>query len=96
MSVFKLEVTHPNVQARAVQFADDDHGRVPDNLAELTMTIIALHKANGDTGWLVDMVHDADDEKPGHRAITMAEEMAANYMDNPTVVQLLTEHDLLP
>jgi len=59
--ITKLEVGSVNVTVRPANFEGaEDRGRIPDNLADLTLTVIALHRANGDMGWLHDMVAEAD------------------------------------
>lgn len=62
---FKLDVHHSTVQARAIS-TDGDEARVPDNLSDLTYTIIQLHKANGDLHWLKCAVEDAEDANHSH------------------------------
>lgn len=61
----KLDCHNVSISVRPVVMLADEHARIPDNLATLTQTVIALHRANGDLGWLADMCHDAEqDERP--------------------------------
>lgn len=58
----KLDCHNVSVSVRPVDFdCNEDRGRVPDNLAALTETIVALHRANGDLSWLRDMISEEPD-----------------------------------
>ena len=37
----------------------DGAGEIPPNLARATLELIAIHAANGDLDWIMDMVNDA-------------------------------------
>lgn len=55
--ISKLEVHAASVGVKSVAV---NPGRVPDNLAQLGLTVIGLFKANGDLGWLDDMIREAE------------------------------------
>ena len=60
----KLEVQNANVSVVWVDMTDNDHGRIPDNLVKLTMTVLTMHRANGDLGWVADTAHELESERP--------------------------------
>ena len=43
-------------------------GRIPDNLARLTETVLKMHKVNGDLAWVQDMAHDMEVAESGYYA----------------------------
>ena len=57
--VNKIEVHQAAVGVKTVEV---DDGRIPDNLAQLGLTVIALFKANRDLCWLDDMIREAESE----------------------------------
>ena len=58
----KIELTVATLPALKVHNIPEENGEgeIPPNLANATMLLIDLHKANGDLGWLSDMVRDAE------------------------------------
>lgn len=58
----KIELTVATLPALKVHQIPEQNGEgeIPPNLANATMLLIDLHKANGDLAWIADMVHDAE------------------------------------
>lgn len=65
--ISKLEIHNAAITVTSLRLDADDHGRIPDNLAKLTETLIGLHKANGDLSWLLDLVGEAEKATCGIR-----------------------------
>lgn len=63
--VTKLDVGSVDVGVRMTSFGEDDTGAIPDKLAELTLTVLALHKANGDLAWVIEMAAEAENADYG-------------------------------
>ena len=59
----KIDVGSVNVTVRPADFdTNEDRGRIPDNLAALTYTVLMLHRANGDLAWVSDMLAEAESQ----------------------------------
>lgn len=56
----KLELANVTFSVRPINLSEDDHGRIPDKLAEATFTLLHVHKANGDLAWVGDMVSEME------------------------------------
>lgn len=96
--MFKLEVHNANVSVITVESgAGDETDTIPGNLATLTKTVIAMHRANENLDWLFDMVSDADCTR-AHQAEQLANAMV-EMLSNPNCPTefrpLLAKYDLL-
>lgn len=58
--VKKLSVRSAEAKPQAMFEAVEDQAVIPETLAALTLRIIAFHRANGDIGWLSDMIVEAE------------------------------------
>lgn len=58
----KIELTVATLPSLKVHTIPEENGEgeIPPNLANATMLLIDLHKANGDLAWVADMVHDSE------------------------------------
>lgn len=73
-----------------------ESNKIPPNLASATEALVLLHKINKDIHWLLKKVEEAALEYDDLTEKDLVEEMQANHMDNPLIVQLLTNYNLLP
>lgn len=59
----KLELANVSITTRLEDFRNDhpdDRGRIPDKLAEATLTLLRLHRDNGDLAWVADMIQELE------------------------------------
>ena len=75
MTTTKLELGNVSFTTRIASFEHaDDSGRIPDKLAEATLTLLRLHKANGDLTWVNDMIGEVESENVTPKASNLDSE----------------------
>jgi hypothetical protein len=80
----KLDVHNASVSSTTFVLDENEvaagGGRIPDNLAKLTMVVLKMHEANGDLAWVGDMVEELENISEADRLANMLAEMQANMM----------------
>lgn len=80
----KLELTNVSFGVRLEDFANlhpDDRHKVPDKLAEATITLLKLHYVNGDMGWVDDMIGEVGEGRAPETSLEVGTNVAIESSD---------------